>query len=134
MKRIVILGGGTGGTLVANRLRRAYRPEVAEIIVVDRDGDHVYQPGLLFVPFGLADVRRITRPRWGQLRSGISYCQARIDHVDVASDRVYLGNGTALGYDVLIQGGRGTSSPSTPPRAPRRCAGRWPRSPAAAWP
>ena len=45
MKRIVILGGGTGGTLVANRLRWIYRPEAAEIIVVDRDGDHVYQPG-----------------------------------------------------------------------------------------
>jgi sulfide:quinone oxidoreductase len=102
MKRIVILGGGTGGTLVANRLRRAYRPEAAEIIVVDRDGDHVYQPGLLFVPFGRADVRRITRPRWAQLRSGISYCQARIDHVDVEKDRVYLQGGTALGYDVLI--------------------------------
>ena len=102
MKRIVILGGGTGGTLVANRLRRACRPEAVEIIVVDRDGDHVYQPGLLFVPFGLADVRRITRPRWAQLRSGISYCQARIDHVDVENDRVYLGHGTALGYDVLI--------------------------------
>ena len=45
MKRIAILGGGTGGTLLANRLRRACRPETAEIIVVDRDGDHVYQPG-----------------------------------------------------------------------------------------
>jgi sulfide:quinone oxidoreductase len=77
MKRIVILGGGTGGRLVANRLRRIYRPEAAEIIVVDRDGDHVYQPGLLFVPFGLAEVRRITCPRWAQLRSGISYRQGR---------------------------------------------------------
>jgi NADH dehydrogenase FAD-containing subunit len=45
MKRIVILGGGTGGTLLANRLRRAYRPEAAEIVVVDRDDAHVYQPG-----------------------------------------------------------------------------------------
>jgi len=102
MKRIVIVGGGTGGTLVANRLRRAYRPEAAEIVVVDRDDRHVYQPGLLFVPFGLADVRRLTRPRWRQLRSGISYCQAGIDHVDAASDQVYLQSGTVLGYDVLI--------------------------------
>ena len=67
MKRIVILGGGTGGTLLANRLRRAYRPEAADIVVVDRDDAHVYQPGLLFVPFGLADVQRITRPRGRQL-------------------------------------------------------------------
>jgi sulfide:quinone oxidoreductase len=102
MKRIVILGGGTGGTLVANRLRRAYRPEAAEIVVVDRDDRHVYQPGLLFVPFGLADVRRITRPCWRQLRSGISYCQAGIDHVDAGSDQRYLRRGTALRYDVLI--------------------------------
>ena len=103
MKRIVILGGGTGGTLVANRLRRAYRPGAVEIVVVDRDGDHVYQPGLLFVPFGLAGTRRITRPRWRQLRSGIVYCQASIDHVDVEHDRVHFGGaGHSLDYDVLI--------------------------------
>ena len=102
MKRIVILGGGTGGTLLANRLRRAYRPEAAEIVVVDRDDAHVYQPGLLFVPFGRAEARRLSRPRWRQLRSGISYCQARIDHVDVEKDRVYLQNGNALDYDVLV--------------------------------
>jgi sulfide:quinone oxidoreductase len=103
MKRIVILGGGTGGTLVANRLRRAYRPGAVEIVVVDRDGDHVYQPGLLFVPFGLASTRRITRPRWRQLRSGIVYCQASIDHVDVEHDRVHFGGaGHSLDYDVLI--------------------------------
>ena len=102
MKRIVILGGGTGGTLLANRLRRAYRPEAAEIVVVDRDDAHVYQPGLLFVPFGRAEARRLTRPRGRQLRSGIIYCQATIDHVDVENDRVYLQNGNTLDYDVLI--------------------------------
>lgn len=36
MKRIVILGGGSGGTLAANRLRRAYPPQDADIVVVDR--------------------------------------------------------------------------------------------------
>ena len=99
----MILGGGTGGTLVANRLRRAYGPGDAEIVVVDRDDDHVYQPGLLFIPFGLASTRRITRPRWRQLRSGIVYCQASIDHVDVEHDRVHFGGaGHSLDYDVLI--------------------------------
>jgi len=102
MKRIVILGGGTGGTLVANRLRREYDPGVAEIIVVDRDDDHVYQPGLLFVPFGRPDVRRLTRSRRRQLRSGVTFRQAGIDHVDAEADRVYLDDGTVLGYDVLI--------------------------------
>src|SRR6266567_7516794 len=102
MKRIVILGGGTGGTLVANRLRRAYGPEEAEIVVVDRDADHVYQPGLLFVPFGRADLAGIVRPRQRQLRPGISFRRTGIDHVDVAADRVRLQDGTVLDYDVLV--------------------------------
>ena len=102
MKRIVILGGGTGGTLAANRLRRAYDLDEAEIVVVDRDSDHVYQPGLLFVPFGAADMGHIVRPRPRQLRSGVSFRQAGVDHVDMAADRVHLDDGTALGYDVLV--------------------------------
>jgi sulfide:quinone oxidoreductase len=48
----VILGGGTGGTLAANRLRRHYRTDQRAITVVDQGDRHVYQPGLLFVPRG----------------------------------------------------------------------------------
>jgi len=102
VKRIVILGGGTGGTLTANRLRRSFDEQAAEIVVVDHDADHVYQPGLLFVPFGLTDMRRITRPRQRQFRSGISFRRAGIDWVDVEADRVHLDDGTALGYDALV--------------------------------
>lgn len=50
--RVVILGGGTGGTLTANRLRRLYPESDAEITVIDQDDQHVYQPGLLFLPSG----------------------------------------------------------------------------------
>jgi sulfide:quinone oxidoreductase len=50
MRRIVVLGGGTGGTLIANRLQRLVGPSSAEIVVVDSNDEHVYQPGLLFVP------------------------------------------------------------------------------------
>ncbi len=57
-KKIVILGGGTGGTLMANRLRKVYDQAELEIAVVDKDDRHIYQPGLLFVPFGLAQRRR----------------------------------------------------------------------------
>jgi len=98
----VILGGGTGGTLTANRLRRSYDEQAAEIVVVDPDTDHVYQPGLLFVPFGLTGMQRIVRPRRQQFRSGISFRQAGVDRVDVEADRVYLDDGTALGYDALV--------------------------------
>src|SRR6478609_3941594 len=102
MKRIVILGGGTGGTLVANRLRRAYRPGAVEIVVVDRDDDHIYQPGLLFVPFGLADPEAIVRSRARQLRAGIDFRIADVDRVDIERSAVRLGDGSDLPYDVLV--------------------------------
>ena len=101
-KRIVILGGGTGGTLVANRLRKAYTADEADIAVVDRDDAHVYQPGLLFVPFGLAHVDEIVRPRSRQLRAGIDFHETEVDHVALDQERVHLCDGTVLPYDVLV--------------------------------
>ncbi len=99
--RILILGGGTGGTLLANRLQRHYG-EKASIVVIDRDDDHVYQPGLLFVPFGLAEPEEIVRPRHAQLRDGIEFRLAEVDSVDIAACSVRLGDGEQIGYDVLV--------------------------------
>jgi sulfide:quinone oxidoreductase len=101
-RRIVVLGSGTGGTLLANRLRRLLEAGAAEILVVDADDEHVYQPGLLFVPFGLARPADLTRPRHAQLRPGISFRRAAVDRVDVEQDEVWLNDGTSLRYDVLV--------------------------------
>jgi sulfide:quinone oxidoreductase len=100
--RILVLGGGTGGTLVANRLRRLYGTGQADITVVDQDDRHVYQPGLLFVPFGLTHPEDIVRPRRRQLHDGIEFRPTAIDQVDLAAQEVRLADGSTLGYDVLI--------------------------------
>jgi sulfide:quinone oxidoreductase len=100
--QIVVLGGGTGGTMTANRLRRQFGEDEADIHVVDRDGLHVYQPGLLFVPFGLASPNEIVRPRRRQLRSGIAYHESEVDAVVLDHDLVRLVDGTALPYDALV--------------------------------
>jgi sulfide:quinone oxidoreductase len=100
--RIVILGAGTGGTIMANRLRRAHPGDQAEIVVVDRDDDHIYQPGLLFVPFGLARAAEITRPRAAQLHDGIDLRRSEIDRVDVAASTVHLTDGPPIEYDALV--------------------------------
>ncbi len=100
--RIVILGAGTGGTLTANRLRREYSESEATITVVDQDDQHVYQPGLLFLPFGLTTVEDIVKPRSKQLHRGIAYHQSAIDRVDLETDTVHLEDGTDLQYDVLV--------------------------------
>jgi sulfide:quinone oxidoreductase len=101
-KQIVVLGGGTGGTMVANRLRRRLDWDEAQIHVVDRDDRHVYQPGLLFVPFGLAEVDEIVRPRRRQLHDSIVFHEQEVDRVDLDHDRVILADGGLLRYDVLI--------------------------------
>ena len=100
--QIVVLGGGTGGTMTANRLRRRFDSDEAEIHVVDRDDRHVYQPGLLFVPFGLAHVDEIVRPRRRQLRAGVVFHENEVESVSTDRDEVVLDNGTTLPYDVLV--------------------------------
>jgi sulfide:quinone oxidoreductase len=101
-KRIVVLGGGTGGTMVANRLRRRFDLDEAEIHVVDRDDRHVYQPGLLFVPFGLAHVEEIVRSRRRQLRRGIVFHENEVAEAWIERDEVLLVDGTLLPYDALV--------------------------------
>ena len=99
--RIVVLGAGTGGTLTANRLQRVYGDRV-EIVVVDRDDRHVYQPGLLFVPFGLTDPDEIVRSRRAQLHDGIEFHLAEVDRVETAGHLVHLVGGESIAYDVLV--------------------------------
>ena len=101
-QQIVILGGGTGGTITANRLRKRFSPDAADIHVVDRDDAHLYQPGLLFVPFGLAEPGELVRPRRRQLRRGVEFHESEVDGVDVERQRVALANGGELAYDVLV--------------------------------
>jgi sulfide:quinone oxidoreductase len=101
-KSAVILGGGTGGTLTANRLRKHFPKTDLAITVVDQDRDHVYQPGLLFVPFGLAHGEDLVRPRDRQLRRGIDFVESGIERVDTEAQQVVLDGGRTLPYDVLV--------------------------------
>jgi sulfide:quinone oxidoreductase len=106
MKRIVILGAGTAGTIMANRLRRLYRRDMRAgrviITVVDQDDRHVYQPGLLFVPFGTYRASEIVKPRHGSLPHDVWYVCAAIERVAPEKDTVYLADGRTIAYDVLI--------------------------------
>jgi len=70
MRRLVILGAGTAGTMVANKLRRRLALDEWQITVIDRDPEHLYQPGLLFVPFE-PEPPDLLKSRRGLLRRGI---------------------------------------------------------------
>ncbi len=103
MKKIVILGAGTGGTAVANKLRKALSYDDWEITVIDRDDNHVYQPGLLFVPFGLCTVNRLIRSRKKYISDGINFVIDPITRVNHEMNRVETEGGN-FQYDWLIIG------------------------------
>ena len=62
MQRLVILGAGTGGTLLANKLHKEL-PQDWQITVVDRDDEHHYQPGYLFIPCGTYKPQLVVKSR-----------------------------------------------------------------------
>jgi NADPH-dependent 2,4-dienoyl-CoA reductase/sulfur reductase-like enzyme len=80
VETIVVPGGGAGRTVVANQLQRVRGGRDVEIVPVDQDDTHLSQPGLLFVPFGLVDLDRISRPRARHPHHGI---RNRVEITDV---------------------------------------------------
>jgi len=81
MKHLVILGAGSGGTMVANRMVRRL-PRDWSVTVVDPDGTHLYQPGLLFLPFGARDEARMTKPRERTLARGVRWVRGAVQRID----------------------------------------------------
>ena len=63
MRRLLVLGGGTAGTMVVNRLRRQLPRDVWDITVIDWSQQHHYQPGYLFLPFGMTTPARVRQSR-----------------------------------------------------------------------
>jgi sulfide:quinone oxidoreductase len=102
MKRIVILGAGTGGTIMANLLRRRLDPAFWAITVIDRDNEHYYQPGFLFIPFGFYKKEDIVKPRSRFLPRTVEFIVSEVDKINPASNDVVFRDGSVLGYDFLI--------------------------------
>ena len=102
MKRVVILGAGTGGTMMAVKLRRALDPDDWDITIVDRDDRHVYQPGLLFIPFGMYSDRDLYKPRSRFVPEGVQLAFGELDVIDPERNRVRLADGRTFPYDLLV--------------------------------
>lgn len=99
---IVILGAGTAGTMMANRLRPRLDEETWEIVVLDRDLKHVYQPGLLFVPFGQSRPDELVRDRARLLEPGVRFVTETITTLEPDARRLVLANGEEIRWDALI--------------------------------
>ncbi len=120
MKRILILGGGTGGTLVANLLVKKLKKTEAQITVVSVSRRHLYQPGWLYVPFGRQDPRTLSRPERKLLNKRVELVHGNVTALDVDKRVVTVkehpeDQGQELTYDYLVLA---TGSVPTPEDVP----------------
>jgi sulfide:quinone oxidoreductase len=102
MKELLILGAGTAGTIMANKLRRRLPGDTWRVRVVDEAAEHFYQPGFLFLPFGLYTERDVIRPKRRFLPRGVEFVQAAVERIEPERNRVRLASGVELPYDLLI--------------------------------
>lgn len=102
MKRVVILGAGTAGTMMANHLKHELDMKLWEIDIIDEREEHHYQPGYLFLPFDIYSPEDIIKPIKDFIPKGIRLLQEHIDRIDADNSIVMLSNGDHLHYDVLI--------------------------------
>jgi sulfide:quinone oxidoreductase len=125
MRRLMVLGAGTAGTMVVNKLRRRLPRDSWQITTVDRDDVHRYQPGLLFVPFGGYRPEEIVKPRHRFVPDGVELVLAEIDRVDADRNVVALADGRELPYDFLIIA---TGTAPRPDQTPGLLGPQWRRS------
>jgi sulfide:quinone oxidoreductase len=121
----VILGGGTAGTMIANKLRHRLDRRDWNITVVDRDDEHNYQPGYLFVPFGGYSHDQVVRSRHTFLPDGVDFVVGAVDRVDAGGNVVILDDGRRLPYDQLVIA---TGTTPRPDQTPGMLGREWRRS------
>jgi sulfide:quinone oxidoreductase len=102
MKRLLVLGAGTAGTMVVNKLRKRLDRSQWQMTIVDQNNDHLYQPGLLFVPFGGYRPDDIVGSRRRFIPDGVDLVLGEIDRVDADANSVRLMDGREMGYDFLV--------------------------------
>ena len=103
MNRVLILGAGTAGTMMANKLVGALDASRGwQVTVVDRDDVHLYQPGLLLLPFGEYTPEELVRSRRRTLAPEVDLRLVGVDAIEPDRRRVRLGDGTWLDYTLLI--------------------------------
>jgi sulfide:quinone oxidoreductase len=102
MKKLLILGAGTAGTMSANRLNRMLNMDEWQITLVDPDPIHYYQPDFLFIPFGMVTPKSATRNKRDCLPPSIKLIPSAVEMIEADHNQVRLSNGTTLSYDYLI--------------------------------
>lgn len=102
MRRLLVLGAGTAGTMVVNKLRHRLARADWQITVVEPNDTHYYQPGYLFLPFGMYSPEQVVKPTRPLISDGVELICGEVDQVNTSDNRVLLSDGRSLPYDYLV--------------------------------
>jgi sulfide:quinone oxidoreductase len=106
MKRVVVLGGGVGGTLTANLVARKLKREIssgkAKVTVVDATGSHAYQPGYMYIAMGHEKPENLVRPEKSLLDGNVELVIDEVKAIDAAGGKVSLASGVEMAFDQLV--------------------------------
>lgn len=102
MRRLLVLGAGTAGTMVVNKLRHRLARADWQITVVEPNDTHYYQPGYLFLPFGMYSPEQVVKPTQPLISDGVELICGEVDQVNTSDNRVLLSDGRSLPYDYLV--------------------------------
>ncbi len=106
MQNVLVLGGGVGGTLVANLISRKIKKQIdageARVTVVDETGEHVYQPGFMYIAMGSEDPKSLRKPERRLLDGRVDLVVDEVTGIDEEAQQVALARGDKLDYDYLI--------------------------------
>ena len=102
MKKLLVLGAGTAGTMVVNRLCHQLNGGEWQATIVDQSETHYYQPGFLFIPFGMYSKEDVIKPRRDFIPPNVELIMSRIEAIDPEKKQVKLATGRLLNYDILV--------------------------------
>jgi sulfide:quinone oxidoreductase len=102
MKKLVILGAGTAGTMMLNKLHNVLDKNEWSITIVDQHETHYYQPGFLFIPFNIYSCKDVIKPKRDFFPTGVDVINSEIEKIEPKENKVLLKDGKVLGYDQLI--------------------------------
>lgn len=88
MKKLLILGAGTAGTMVANRMHRLLDENEWQITIVDQHATHYYQPGFLFIPFGVYQRQDVVKPKRDFIPPGVELILSPVELIEPEQNRV----------------------------------------------
>lgn len=102
MKKIVILGAGTAGTMMVNHLNKVIDHTKWKLTIIDQEETHYYQPGFLFLPFDIYAEEDVIKSIDEFIPGEATLIRQKIDRIDKDKNIVHLQNSETINYDILI--------------------------------